>query len=514
MSTSRHDETERKYDPGPAAFPTLVGVDGVTAMSQPVEHDLSAVYFDTAGLDLARHGITVRRRTGGDDAGWHLKLPAGVDTRTEVRLPPGRATKTVPARLLASVRGLVRDRDLIPVARLSTRRREYALVGGDGDSDGHGVVASVCVDEVHAERLVGPAYVEDWLEWEVELVEGTAPLLDALEERLLAAGAVRATSASKLLRTLGDLVPAPRKQPSRKRLARGTAGDLVLAHVAEHTEELLTQDARLRADEPGSVHKLRIAARRLRSALKTYGPLLESSSADEVGEELRWLGQVLSGARDAQVLRERLHELVSREPEELVMGPVAQRIDDDLSAAYQAGRKEGLKALDSERYFRLLDGLDVLVLLPTLTARSAAPAKDVVPRLLQRDAKRLRRAVREVAGTHDPGSRDLALHEARKKAKRLRYAADSAVPVLPRGAMKLAAQAKKIQEALGDHQDSVVARGKLREYGAQTHLSGENGFTFGRLHALEQARGLEAEHRFEQAYGVLTHKKLTRWTRA
>src|SRR4051794_11714334 len=119
MSSSRHSETERTYDPGPeAVLPTLDVVDGVSAIGQPVQHELVAVYFDTAELDLARHGITVRRRTGGDDAGWHLKLPAGGDTRTEVRLPPGRATKSVPPRLLASVRGLVRDRSLVPIARV------------------------------------------------------------------------------------------------------------------------------------------------------------------------------------------------------------------------------------------------------------------------------------------------------------------------------------------------------------------------------------------------------------
>src|SRR3954452_8863698 len=339
MSSSEHSETERSYDPGPAAvLPTLDVVDGVSAMGPPVQLELTAVYFDTADLDLARHGITVRRRTGWDDAGWHLKLPAGVDTRTEVRLPAGRATKTVPPQLLASVRGLVRDRSLVPIARVATSRQEYDLIG-DGDS----VAAHVCVGDVHAERFVGPAHTEDCREWEVELDQGTERLLDAVESLLVTAGATRSASPSKLLRTLGDLVPAPRPKPSRKQLARGSAGDLVVAHLAEHTEGLLTQDARLRAEEPGSVHKLRIAARRLRSALKTYGPLVESSSTDAVGEELRWLGQVLSGARDAQVMRERLGKLVSLEPEELVLGPVARHIDDDLSAAYQAGRKEALE---------------------------------------------------------------------------------------------------------------------------------------------------------------------------
>jgi CHAD domain-containing protein len=136
----------------------------------------------------------------------------------------------------------------------------------------------------------------------------------------------------------------------------------------------------------------------------------------------------------------------------------------------------------------------------------------VVPHLLARDVKRLRRAARNNARADDPHQHDQALHEVRKKAKRLRYAAESAVPVLPR-AGRLAASAKRVQEALGEHQDTVVARRKLREYGARTHLTGENGFTFGRLHALEQARAHDAEQRFEKAWARLTRKKATRLLR-
>ena len=94
MGSVRHDEVERKLDVGAATIlPTLTGVDGVATMGQPVEHHLEATYFDTADLDLARHGVTLRRRTGGDDAGWHVKLPRGKDTRTEVRRPLGGATR-------------------------------------------------------------------------------------------------------------------------------------------------------------------------------------------------------------------------------------------------------------------------------------------------------------------------------------------------------------------------------------------------------------------------------------
>jgi CHAD domain-containing protein len=477
-------------------------------VGQPVELMLEAVYFDTARLDLARHGITLRRRTGGDDAGWHLKLPAGKDTRSEVRLPLGAATKTVPPKLLAPVRAVVRDRPLAPVAQVTTRRLQYDILDANAV-----VLGQLCDDEVHAERLQGTSRVEDWREWEIELVDGTQQLLDAVEARLLAVGASPSTTGSKLLRALGEDLPRPRERPSREELSRGTVAQLLLAHLAAHTEELQTQDRRLRDDEPGSVHKLRIATRRLRSAVKTYRRLFASGSADTadlVGVELRWLGQVLSKARDAQVMRERLDLLVASEPAELVLGPVSQRIDNDLSAEYRAGREQALEAVNSERYFRLLDALDELGRFPSLTRKSDRPAKEVLPRLLRRDAKRLRRAVAEITSAADRHQRDLALHEARKKAKRVRYAAESAVPVFPGEAKKLATSAKRVQRALGEHQDSVVARGKLREYGAQTHLSGENGFTFGRLHGLEQARAENAEREFEAAWRR-TEKELARW---
>jgi inorganic triphosphatase YgiF len=333
MGMSRQDEVERTYDVGATVvLPVLTDIDGVRAVGRPMGTDLVAIYFDTAQLDLARRGITLRRRTGGYDEGWHLKLPKGEDTRTEVRLPLARATKTVPAGLLAPVRAVVRDHPLVPVARLSTRRLEYELVGSDAT-----VLAQVCDDRVHAERLHGPAHVEDWREWEVELVDGSGGMLDVVEQRLLEAGASRGSVPSKLRRALGELVPhSPVNRPSDEQLRRGSAAQLVVAHLADHTRELQHQDARLRSGSRGSIHKLRIAARRLRSALKTYRPLLAPDSvttADQVGEELRWLGQVLSPARDAQVMRERLRLLVASEPRELVLGPVSQRIDDNLSVA-------------------------------------------------------------------------------------------------------------------------------------------------------------------------------------
>jgi CHAD domain-containing protein len=505
----RHQEIERQYDVDPTtALPSLTSISGVASSGQQVAQDLVATYFDTPGLDLARHGITLRRRTGGDDAGWHVKLPVGKSERTEVRLPLGGDVSTVPAELVHPVRAIVRDQPLLPVATVTNHRLRYDLLDESGT-----VLAQVCDDDVHAERLVGQTLHQHWREWEVELVDGVRGVLNDTEEQLLAAGATRARAGSKLLRALADAAPTPERRPGRSRLARGSAELLLRHRLLTQVAVVHRQDARLRAGLPGSVHKLRIALRRIRSALTTYRPVLVPGSVDPLREELRWLGQCLSEARDAQVIHGRLRHLLADEAPELVLGPVLSRVERGLADASQQGREGVLAALDSERYYRLLDLLDGLVRSLPSTARGQQAASAVLPELLQRDVKRLRRAVRRVHGDGDAHARDAALHDARKKAKRLRYAAETAVPVFGRRATRLAASAKAVQESLGEHQDSVVTRERLREYAVQAHLNGENGFTFGRLHALEQWRAHDTEVRFATAWKHVPRRRLARYLR-
>jgi CHAD domain-containing protein len=515
MGTLEHREVERTYEVDETViFPTLVGVCGVEAVAQPVEHQLEATYFDTEGLDLARHRVTLRRRTGGGDAGWHLKLPAGPDSRRELRRPLGRATRTPPTVLLDPVRALVRDRPLIPVAAVRTRRVEHALLGPDGV-----VLAVACDDTVSAERLVSLTSTETdgpvpgqpggatlvWREWEVELADGDAEVLEALEPRLLDSGAQVATTQSKLARALGDAMPAPADQgraDGRKRRSAGRrpVAELVLACLREQYAELLAQDRRLRLDEEGAVHRMRIAARRLRSTLATHRSCFEPDETQALRAELRWLGRVLSGPRDAQVLSERLGALLDEEPAALVMGPVRARVDADLSAAHRGGMEAARQVLDGERYFRLLDGLERVLGHPPLAPAAQEPSKEALRRALSRDARRLRRSVRDAEHAEEPAARDGALHEARKRAKRLRYAAEGAVPVLGSSAKRLGKRAKAVQDTLGAHQDTVASRGALRGYAVQAHLSGENAFPYGRLHALEQEQAAVARRAFARAW--------------
>ena len=106
---------------------------------------------------------------------------------------------------------------------------------------------------------------------------------------------------------------------------------------------------------------------------------------------------------------------------------------------------------------------------------------------------------------------DQWLHNIRKAAKRVRYAAEVAVPTFGRPATRLAATAEEIQELLGEHQDSVVLRKTLRAIGIRMHLDGDNPFTIGRLHALQQARTDRAEARFTRTWSKRYAHRMRPW---
>jgi CHAD domain-containing protein len=109
--------------------------------------------------------------------------------------------------------------------------------------------------------------------------------------------------------------------------------------------------------------------------------------------------------------------------------------------------------------------------------------------------------------------RDLAMHEARKAGKRLRYVTEVARPAVGKPAKRHAKAVKGIQQALGEHQDTVVARGILRSLGALAHVDGENGFAFGVLHGHDAARAAAVEERLPELWRAASKKKLRRWLR-
>ena len=279
----------------------------------------------------------------------------------------------------------------------------------------------------------------------------------------------------------------------------GAAGEALLAYVSEQYAEMLRQEHRLRAGEHDAIHKMRVATRRLRSVLASYRKLLPKEPARRIGAELKWLARVLGAARDAQVMRHRLQELVAAQPDELVRGPVSARIEAELTARYTEAAETVHSELEADRYSALVRDLGALLEDPQLTAKGGKSARSVGRQLIRRDLRRLRRRVREARQEHDDTQRAEIFHEARKDAKRLRYAAEAYVPVGGERATAMVEAAETVQKALGEHQDSVVTRELLVRLGAHPGRGG-SGFTYGRLHAVEEQRARTAEKQFRRLW--------------
>jgi hypothetical protein len=218
-------ETERKYDVGQGfTVPDLAGTGGIAQVTPPQQYRLTAIYYDTPGQALARARITLRRRTGGADPGWHLKLPAGGQSRREVHAPLGGRSAGVPPRLLSKVSEAAGDEPVRPIARLRTSRTVRRLLGParapDGGPPGSrpGEAGHLVLAEVADDRVTGSVpgdggdwrAVARWREVEAELVEGPAELLDEVGARLVAAGAKPSAAASKLSVVLAAAGRSPR----------------------------------------------------------------------------------------------------------------------------------------------------------------------------------------------------------------------------------------------------------------------------------------------------------------
>jgi CHAD domain-containing protein len=469
---SRYLEVERKFDVDASTQPpSFDGLAGVVRVERAETQALDAVYFDTVDRDLASNRITLRRRTGGLDAGWHLKLPAGSDARTEVRVSLGsEAPNQVPDELLDVVLAIVRDRPVSPVARISTTRQVQLLHGADD-----AIVAEFCDDQVIAGRGADGSTAEQrWREWELELVGdgANAELMDRVCGRLLDAGAKPAGHGSKLARVL-DTSPAD------------LPADPLHRALAKQTGELVVWDRAVRAEADDAVHQMRVTARKIRSLLQASPDSFGLVDDAPLVGELRELGNVLGVARDAEVLADRYRSALDDVPPDLVRGPIRERLVDGAEQRYRSGLRHALAAMRLPRYFRLLDALDEVI------AESPPADREPAPAAVAKAGKKVRKAAKAARHAQGAADRDVAIHRIRKRAKRLRYTADAT------GAKKVSKRAKKLQSLLGDHQDSVVSREHLSRQAEAAHAEGEDTFTYGLLYQREGDSAVESRRQLE-----------------
>lgn len=482
---TRHLEIETKLEIGPDVALDGLADDGrlraagLATVSDPVVYELDATYWDTDALQLLGAKLTLRRRTGGTDAGWHLKLPALAGARAEIGVPlEDSPSDEVPAALAYLIAGASRGLTLRPVARVRNHRTVRRLADVRGTE-----LVEVADDRVTA-TAIDPSGAESppatWRELEAELLAGDRDHLAATVGALTKRGATPASSASKLARALAETGALPEPVAVRKPRSAGAA---VLGALRALVAALISSDLALREDTPTSLHEARATARRIRSVLAVYRDLFDQAVVEELREPFGEFSRVLGVARDLQVTHERLEPQLLEEPAEYASA-ARTRLDQVFADRESAARAEVLAALADPAYPAMLLRLDEFIAAPPRSARADRSATDELPLLIGRAWKRLR--LLADAALADPDNLE-AVHLVRRRAKSLRYAVEASIGVLGEPAVLFAAAVEEIQEVLGEFQDATVCAALLAELALDPGTDGTAGFVFGRLHAFEQA---------------------------
>ncbi|TSE01090.1 CHAD domain-containing protein [Skermania sp. ID1734] len=282
-----------------------------------------------------------------------------------------------------------------------------------------------------------------------------------------------------------------------------TAGSAATAAVASDVERLLGAEPAVRQDEPDSVHQMRVATRRLRSVLRSYRSVFDKAQVQELRSELRWLAGILGEARDAEVMAERLETLLAAIGSDLIFGDITDRLPRAQRAHYTAAHTVVVDTLNGTRYRELRSALTDFIERPPVSARADQPAAEVMATALRKDYRHLRDRVRaEFAST--PQNRLDALHAVRKAAKRLRYAAEAASPVLGEPAERVAGDAKSLQSVLGDHRDAAESQELILREAQAARAAGDDLFSYGVAYMAERQQAHRIIADYPRALEVLT----------
>ena len=270
----------------------------------------------------------------------------------------------------------------------------------------------------------------------------------------------------------------------------------------------------LRVNQPSAiggdvegVHHLRVTTRRLRSALSTFGGLLDSAWADRLALELKLLGKKLGDVRDLDVLRARFSFHADATGTADNLAPLFSEIDRRHATASGALCEE----IQGERFKSLLNVLEEGLTSLPLTDDAWQPCRDALPPLVEGTWKILRRQARALT----PADPDADFHRVRKQSKRARYATetvkDALDPASASDAARFAKNARKVQDVLGLHQDAIVAANLIRQAARDHPDLGPFNFAAGQILERETREAVEARARFFEVWLELDRKKNLRW---
>jgi CHAD domain-containing protein len=485
------------------ALPDLAGVVDGIRIGESEEQRLDAIYYDTPDLRLLRRGVTVRFRRGEQPDGlWTAKLPTGAPAvgmaRREVTV--SGQSDTMPELLVDLVRGWALGSRLSAVARLRTRRTRTTLT-----SEGEQSLALLDDDEVSILR--GSRVAARFRELEVELTdEAPDSLLNELADRLQAAGAQPVDQVPKLVQALGPAAVAPWDLAEPELGPHPTAAEVIRTGLIAAAGRFVDHLAAVVLDEdPEGVHQARVGLRRLRSGMRTFGELLDRDRLEPLRDELGRVSHELGAVRDLDVL------LANLRADRQLLDPddrpgadeLLGRLADERAHAYATLRD----AMRAPRYASMLEAVAGFAAAPPFgTPEADSDAVDIVPTLVRRPLRRLRREADQLRGTPD----DAELHRVRILVKRLRYATDVAAPLAGKPARNAIRALRELQDVLGDHNDACVAVARLGQLPDDATRS--RVWSAGLLGGLQLARAAHCRARFPAAYKSALAKKHWTWT--
>ena len=398
-------------------LPELGGLDdGFLAEAQATRR-LRTTYYDTPDLRLARWGASLRFRPG---EGWTVKLPEG--QAGVLRLGP----KCLLRRRAQAAGGGARPH---PAVRPHGQRLAVGADAHPAPPGGAARARRVAAGRAGRRRGPGPGrapHPEPFRELEVELdPDADTDLLEQVLDQLLQAGAQAAEPTPKYLRALGGRERVLGAEVVQPEVDAGASVEELLRHdLATSTLRLFRHEAGVRTGEdPEAVHQARVATRRIRSTLRTFSKLLDEKWTDRLRDDLKWLADLLGEVRDTDVLLERFEDHLAALPAD--DAKAGRRLVARLADQRDQARRRLLGAMAQEKYAVLLDDLVAAAAAPALLPGADRPAVEVMPPLVTKPWKRLRKEVRK-AGDDPP---DEALHQIRIRAKRARYAAEAVEPV-------------------------------------------------------------------------------------
>jgi len=437
--------------------------------AEPKLKRLASIYFDTPDFALSAAGISLRVRRIDNGHIQTVKAPStgagGLFSRREWESPVIGAILN-PDLLRATGLAIFDDEliaHLTPAFSTDIRRTVYHLTGTDGGLQGEWEVEAA----LDLGAVVAGDHSEPVCEVEFELVKGSSAHLFVLAGQVLESVPARPLVSSKAergYRLASGHADEPTKAKAPPLTPTMTVADAFQTIARSCLDHLLTNERCLLATGNGeAVHQMRVALRRLRSALKVFRPVLDTPRLAEIKADLRWLLEHLGPARDADVfLAEIIDPVVARHPNDSALAALRGHWQADRDAKLRAA----CDAVASRRFAELVLGLGQWVEVGDWLGSPDHPRRrrldaPIAPFALARLDKAVGKLIR-VSGDNLGRLAPEELHAVRIQGKQVRYTGEFFATLVPRKTMKVfLAELSELQDFLGQINDISVAVPKL-----------------------------------------------------